>query len=447
MPRVATAVQQRLLGRCKEGIGHPGTVTVTAGPRGGLAEEMFVRLRPLTGLGFSWHRSRRSLRVRVALACWGVFVVAGVPLLAITVGLWQGTTNGAEGSSSSGAAPGQTAAPAGGLPANAAGQHQPVSAVQHSFDLHQLIVVSGIALVIMAIPAIAAGWLVAGRLLRPLQAMTTAARNISAANLHERLSLSGPDDELKQLADTFDDLLGRLNRSFQSQGQFVANASHELRTPHATMRVWLDVALGKPEPVPAHMVDLGDRLRHELDQVDRLLDSLLALARAQQRPAADSSALPLDVLVSAATAQRASLIAGKDLGVRHQECPEAWVTGSETLLARMVGNVVDNAITHNAAGGWVRIRTSAAGAAARLVVENGGPVLDERDVQALTQPFRRLGTERTGSDTGSGLGLSIVAAIAEMHGGGLELHALAGGGFQVVIELPLAVRAGAGGPG
>ena len=409
-----------------------------------------MRLRPpLAGPGFSWHRSRRSLRVRLALACWGVFVVSGIPLLAITVGLWQATTGAAEGSSSSGAAPGQTAAagpatgPAGDLPTHPPGLHQ-VSAAQHNFDLHQLLIVSGLALVIMTIPAVAAGWLVAGRLLRPLRAMTAAARNISAANLHERLSLSGPDDELKQLADTFDDLLGRLNRSFQSQGQFVANASHELRTPHATMRVWLDVALGKPEPVPAHMVDLGDRLRHELDHVDRLLDSLLVLARAQQRPAADSSALPLDVLVSAATAQRASLIAGKDLDVRHQECPEAWVTGSETLLARMVGNVVDNAITHNAAGGWVRIRTSAAGAAARLVVENGGPVLDELAVQALTQPFRRLGTERTGSDQGSGLGLSIVAAVAEMHGGRLELHALTGGGFQVAIELPLALRADAG---
>jgi hypothetical protein len=318
--------------------------------------------------------------------------------------------------------------------------------VQHSFDLHQLLVVSVLALVIMAIPAVVAGWLVAGRLLRPLRAMTTAARNISATNLHERLNLSGPDDELKQLGDTFDDLLGRLELSFRSQRQFVANASHELRTPHATMRVWLDVALAKPRPAPPHIVDLGDRLRHELDHADRLLDGLLVLARAQQRSATDSSTLPLDAVVSAATAQRATLISGKGLDVRHQECPGARVTGSETLLARMVGNVVDNAITHNAPGGWVRIGTDVAGAAVRLTVENGGPVLDERDVQALAQPFRRLGTERTGSDTGSGLGLSIVAAIAEMHGGRLELHAPTGGGFQVLIELPLAVRADAGAP-
>jgi signal transduction histidine kinase len=402
---------------------------------------MLVRLHPpLAGHGLGPHLPRRSLRVRLALACWGVFVVSGIPLLAITVGLWQGTTSSSFSSSGSQAAPGQ------GLPANPAGQHQSesVSVVQHSFDLHQLLIVSGIALVIMAVPAIVVGWLVAGRLLRPLRAMTAAATNISATNLHERLNLSGPDDELKQLADTFDNLLGRLEESFRSQRQFVANASHQLRTPHATMRVWLDVALAKP--APPHMVDLGDRLRHELDQLDRLLDGLLVLARAQQRSATDESTLPLDTVVSAATAERATLISGKGLDVRHQQCPGARVTGSETLLAQMVGNVVDNAITHNAPGGWVRIRTDVAGAAARLTVENGGPVLDERDVQTLTQPFRRLGTERTGSDEGSGLGLSIVAAIAEMHGGGLELHALAGGGFGVVIELPLALRADAGAP-
>jgi signal transduction histidine kinase len=414
-----------------------------------------VGLRPpLAGHGLDRHLPRRSIRVRLALACWGVFVLTGVPLLAVTVALWQGTTSWHDSGSSYGAVSGSKA-PVGsltrpgpatrGMPAGTAVHEESFSGrVEHSFDLHQLLIVSGIALVIMTIPALVAGWLVAGRLLRPLRAMTTAARNISATNLDERLGLSGPDDELKQLGDTFDDLLGRLERSFQSQRQFVANASHELRTPHATMRVWLDVALAKPGPAPPHIVDLGDRLRYELDHVDRLLDGLLVLARAQQRSAADSSTFPLDAVVSAAVAERAALISGKGLDVRYQEGPGAWVTGSETLLARMVGNVVDNAIIHNEPGGWVRIRTGVAGAAARLTVENGGPVLDERDVQALTQPFRRLGTERTGSDQGSGLGLSIVAAIAEMHGGRLRLHALAAGGFGVVIDLPLALSASAG---
>jgi hypothetical protein len=212
------------------------------------------------------------------------------------------------------------------------------------------------------------------------------------------------------------------------------------------MRVWLDVALSKPGPAPPHVTDLGDRLRHELDHVDRLLEGLLVLARAQHGAITDESVLPLDILVGAAIAERATLISGKSLDVSHQQCPEARVDGSATLLARMVGNLVDNAITHNAPGGWVRITTGIAGTAARLVVENGGPVLDERDVQALTRPFQRLGTERTGSDRGSGLGLSIVAAIAEMHGGGLHLHAPGTGGFQVITELPLALPADAGAP-
>ncbi len=411
---------------------------------------------PLHGHG--WRPPRRSLRVRLALACWGVFVVTGIPLLAVTVGLWQGATASSSGSSSgAGTAPGQGPPVGPGLgPGRSTAPVVPgahvshfsgsIQAAQHNFDLHSLLVVSAIALVIMTIPAIIVGWLVADRLLRPLRAMTTAARNISATNLHERLSLGGPDDEIKQLGDTFDGLLGRLERSFQAQRQFVANASHELRTPHATMRVWLEVALGKPQPAPPHIADLGDRLHHELDHIDRLLDGLLVLARAQQRSAADEATLALDAVVSAATGERAALISGLGLDVRHQECPAALVTGSEMLLARMVGNVVDNAITHNVPAGWVRISTEVADGSARLVVENGGPVLDERDVQALTQPFRRLGPERTGSDRGSGLGLSIVAAIAEMHAGRLELHPLAEGGFQVIIELPLALGADAGVP-
>jgi len=402
-----------------------------------------VRLRPpLAGRGPGHHRPRRSLRVRIALTCWALFVVTGIPLLAVTVGLWQGTT----GSRSVSATAHMSGPGSADTPPRPADQHVERSVEQHTFELRQLFIVSGAALVIMMVPAVAAGWLVAPRLLRPLRSMTTAARNISATNLHERLNLTGPDDELKQLADTFDDLLGRLDRSFRSQRQFVANASHELRTPHATMRVWLDVALAKPEPVPPHMEALGTRLRHELDHVDRLLDGLLVLARAQQRSATDESTLSLDAAVSAAVMQNAASISAERLDVRHEESAEARVTGSETLLTRMVANVVDNAVIHNAPGGWVRISTGVTGTAARLVVENGGPALDEDDVQALSQPFRRLGAERTGSDRGSGLGLSIVAAIAEMHGGGLEVHARTGGGLEVVIELPLAVRADAGVP-
>jgi signal transduction histidine kinase len=378
----------------------------------------------MTGHRLPRHLPQRTIRMRLTLIHWGLFVASGAVLLAITVALSVALSN--VGSSGSRGRQG-----AASLPSGTAGQHSPG---------HQLLIVSAIALAIMAIPAISVGWLMAGRYLRPLRKITAAARTISATSLHERLNLAGPQDELKELGDTFDDLLGRLERSFQAQRQFAANAAHELRTPHATMRVWLDVALDKPGPLPRHIIDLGDRLRHELDHVDRLLDSLLVLARAQHGAITDEAALPLDGLVSGAVDALASTISGMSLDVSQRRCPSAQVTGSKTLLARMIQNVVDNAVRHNSEGGWVRIRTDVAGANARLVVENGGTVLGEQDVQHLTQPFRRLGAERTESDTGTGLGLSIVASIAEIHGGRLELHARQQGGLQVIIGLPLAVR-------
>jgi len=378
----------------------------------------------MTGHRLPRHLPQRTIRMRLTLIHWGLFVASGAVLLAITVALSVALSN--VGSSGSRGRQG-----AASLPSGTAGQHSPG---------HQLLIVSAIALAIMAIPAISVGWLMAGRYLRPLRKITAAARTISATSLHERLNLAGPQDELKELGDTFDDLLGRLERSFQAQRQFAASAAHELRTPHATMRVWLDVALDKPGPLPRHIIDLGDRLRHELDHVDRLLDGLLVLARAQHGAITDEATLPLDGLVSGAVDALASTISGMSLDVSQRRCPRAQVTGSKTLLARMIQNVVDNAVRHNSEGGWVRIRTDVAGANARLVVENGGTVLGEQDVQHLTQPFRRLGAERTESDTGTGLGLSIVASIAEIHGGRLELHARQQGGLQVVIGLPLAVR-------
>jgi hypothetical protein len=378
----------------------------------------------MTGHRLPRHLPQRTIRMRLTLIHWGLFVASGAVLLAITVALSVALSN--VGSSGSRGRQG-----AASLPSGTAGQHSPG---------HQLLIVSALALAIMAIPAISVGWLMAGRYLRPLRTITAAARTISATSLHERLNLAGPQDELKELGDTFDDLLGRLERSFQAQRQFAASAAHELRTPHATMRVWLDVALDKPGPLPRHIIDLGDRLRHELDHVDRLLDSLLVLARAQHGAITDEATLPLDGLVSGAVDALASTISGMSLDVSQRRCPSAQVTGSKTLLARMIQNVVDNAVRHNSEGGWVRIRTDVAGANARLVVENGGTVLGEQDVQHLTQPFRRLGAERTESDTGTGLGLSIVASIAEIHGGRLELHARQQGGLQVIIGLPLAVR-------
>jgi signal transduction histidine kinase len=317
----------------------------------------------------------------------------------------------------------------------------------HSTLSHHLLIAAAIALGIMTLASAAMGWIIAGRALRPVREMTAAARRISAHNLNERLAVAGPADELKELGDTIDGLLERLEAAFSAQRRFVANASHELRTPLTTMRASLDVALAKPEPVPAQTVVLAARLRTELDRVDRLLEAFLVLARAQHRDLPGCTVLPLEYIVRAALADQAAAIDGMNLTVQDASgVGRAWVTGSQALLSRMVENVIDNAVCHNQDSGWIRIRTEADSRRARLVVENGGQLLDQRQVSELSQPFRRLGADRIGSDNGSGLGLSIVAAIAEAHGGTLSLQARSEGGLRVSIELPATADATAGVP-
>jgi signal transduction histidine kinase len=391
---------------------------------------MRLRFR-LAGLRRRPHPSWRTFQVRLALSYWGLFVASGAVLLAVTVALWQGVAVTHVHPAGAG-----RGAPAAGHPAG--------HGVLLGSDLGPLLAVAGIALALMAVVSIACGWLVAGRLLGPVRAITAAARRISATSLHERINLAGPDDDLKELADTFDGLLARLERSFVFERRFVANASHELRTPLTTMRVWLDVAQAKPGPQPPQLVSLAGRLRRELDHVDALLESFLTLARTQQGPAADQSTVSLAGIATGALESRAGAIADLRLSVDRGKCPDVWVRGSATLLARMVENVIDNAIRHNEAGGWIRVSTESGGSVARIVVENGGALLSHDDVSHLGQPFQRPGAERTGSDRGTGLGLSIVDSIATVHGGRLGLSARAGGGLRVVITLPLAVTAAAG---
>ena len=302
-----------------------------------------------------------------------------------------------------------------------------------------LLIASLMALAIMTVVSVALGWLVAGRALRPVREMTAAAQRISEFNLDERLAVPGPKDELKELGDTIDGLLERLEVAFAAQRRFVANASHELRTPLTTMRAALDVALAKPEPVPPQTTALAARLRRELDRIDGLLDAFLVLARAQHGSLPGQAMLPLDYMCADALAAQAAAISVRKLTVQETSAPGgAWVTGSQALITRMVQNVIENAVRHNAEGGWIRITSGTAGGRASVVVENGGPVLGQDQVRELAQPFRRIGADRTGSDSGSGLGLSIVAAVAEAHGGSLDLRARPEGGLRVSITLPAA---------
>jgi hypothetical protein len=315
-----------------------------------------------------------------------------------------------------------------------------ITVTQHSSDQQQLLIAAAIALAIMAVLLLGLSWLIADRALRPVRKITATTKVISATNLHERLKLTGPDDELKELADTVDELLARLERSFEFERQFVANASHELRTPLAGMRTSLEVAMAKPGPVAPQFQTLAARLERELEHADRLLESFLTLAHTQQGPIDDQATLSLADLTRLALERQADAISALGLTVEQRQRPDALVIGSETLISRMVENVIDNAISHNQPDGWIRLTTSREGQAGRLIVENGGPVLEPEEVKQLTQPFRRIGAQRTGSDKGAGLGLAIIAAIAQVHGGAVNLQARSDGGLRVAITLPLTVR-------
>jgi len=417
------------------------------GPRRRPGSRMaMIVLRHLTGLAGRPTLPRRTVRLRLTALYGALFLLSGAGLLAITNVLtrgwpWPSVFEVTVGTGHVGRAR--------QLPLSAAQQnaahHQlnVLAAHQRAAELNQLLAGSVIALGVMAVVSVVLGWIVAGRVLRPLREMTAATRRISEDNLAERLAVPGPGDELKDLGDTIDGLLGRLEGAFIAQRRFVANASHELRTPLAMMRTSLDVTAAKPGPIPAEVTVLAGKLREGLDQADRLLERLLVLARAQHGATGDQETISLGEVLAGVIEARSDAIASK--GVRVEQVGGgAWVDGDATLLAQMAGNVIDNAIGHNEPGGWIRAETGASEGTARLMVENGGPVLDQDSVNGLAQPFRRLGADRTGAANGTGLGLSIVEAVASAHGGTLRLHARPQGGLRVVIELPVAVGAGPG---
>jgi signal transduction histidine kinase len=389
----------------------------------------------------------RTLRVRLTILYGLLFLGCGALLLAISSGVAVGSSS--VQASPNPIQPGAThpisalakadaqvralQAKVGQLEAQAQAANQ---SNQHQLS-HVLFMSSLIALAIMTVISLIVGWLIAGRALRPVRQMTAAAQRISEDNLDERLAVRGPKDELKELGDTIDGLLERLEVAFNAQRRFVANASHELRTPLTTMRAALDVAVAKPEPAPPQTIALAGRLRTELDRIERLLEAFLVLARAQHRSLPGRAILPLDYIVGSALADQAAAIRAMDLTVQDTSGEGgAWVAGSQALLTRMIENVIDNAVCHNTQGGWIAIKTRARDGRAQLIVENGGQVLTQRQVDQLTQPFRRLEADRIGTDKGSGLGLSIVAAIAEAHEGTLDLQARPGGGLRVSVDLP-----------
>jgi signal transduction histidine kinase len=366
-----------------------------------------------------------GVRFTILYAVW--FLLSGIGLLGLTFLLFD------RGRSLHETVPAGNSPALGGLVAaqQRIGELQDQLAAVNAQQSRQLLAGSLVALIVMVAVSALLGRVLAQRVLRPLRLITSATRRISADNLDQRLAVTGPADEVKGLADTIDDLLERLEESFAAQRRFVANASHELRTPLATMRASLDVAVAKPGPAASTVV-LADRLRTQLDRVDHLLDGFLVLARAQHGALADTAPVDLGDLVGAALGERSTDAATKQLSVTVDVPTGTVIQGSPALLARLVGNLVDNAVTHNENGGWIRITGSVTGQKTVLVVETGGHVLDQQQVDRLARPFERLGGERTGS---SGLGLSIVSAVAAAHGGRLVLLARPDGGLRVSVTL------------
>ncbi len=381
----------------------------------------------------------RSVRLRLTALYGGLFVLCGAGLLVITYLLVSHSTRHRP---PGGVFSGRPFAGELGRAERTVELGRIVAALgyQNRVDLHQLLIESTIALAAMAALSVALGWVVAGRVLAPLRTITARARRISEQSLHERLAFLGPRDELRQLADTIDELLARLEAAFEAQRRFVANASHELRTPLAMMRTRLDVAIAKPDGVPPQTQALDVGLRKDLDRAEALLESFLVLARAQHGTVADRTIVSLDQIVADALSTHHAQIVERRLEVR-TALDSVGVTGSATLLSRMVENVIENSVRHNQPHGFINIACENIGGAGRLVVESGGPVLDEHIVAQLAQPFRRLGVERTGSQNGHGLGLAIVAAVADAHDGALELHARPQGGLRVQLTLPSATPA------
>lgn len=388
---------------------------------------------------------RLTLRIRLTLLYGGLFLLAGSVLLGVTYFLVE--RNLAAGAPTvlanlrvpSDAATvlrlpdGRTVAPSEVLADLRAEQQR-----LHEETMEALLTQGVIALAGVAVVAGGFGWLLAGRALAPVHRITDTARRIAVTSagrgLHERIGLAGPRDEVRELADTFDAMLERLDRSFDGQRRFVANASHEIRTPLALNRALVELAMTRPG-ASADVQRLGESLLAVNARHERLIDGLLMLADSEQeiteRSPVDLAEMAGHVLDSAAP---------EAVEVR-RDLAAAQTAGDPVLLERLVHNLVENAIGHNQpTGGWLSVATAVQQGSVVLVVANTGPVIASYEVPALFEPFRRRNGERIGGGRGFGLGLSIVRAVAVAHGGTVAAAPRAGGGLTVTVRLPPAGR-------
>jgi signal transduction histidine kinase len=398
-----------------------------------------VRRRRLRDLAFGPRLRRRSVRFRMTVFYCCLFFPLGVVLVAVTYTVVM--LHRAEAISrklatqcASSQAVAGGLAPHGGCTSHQIGAPTVTVAPQLTLGSREFLIGSCILIVVMMGATVLLGWAAAGRVLRPLRVMTTTTREISERNLHERLALAGPDDELKDLGDTIDGLLARLEMAFDSQRRFIANASHELRTPLMLSQTLLQVALANPDitldslrAACQEVVDAGK------DQA-QLIDALLTLARSQRgldhREPVDLTAIVTDAL----NAHEPSA-AAKRLQV-HTALDDASVPGDARLIHRLASNLVDNAIRYNITGGRIEITLAATATAAALTVTNTGPPVPPDQISRLLEPFQRAAPDRAASPNGLGLGLSIVADIAEAHGAGLTVRPRPEGGLTVAVSFP-----------
>ncbi|MFB9904951.1 sensor histidine kinase [Allokutzneria oryzae] len=305
-----------------------------------------------------------------------------------------------------------------------------IAAVSADAALDSLLLYSGLALIAIAALSVAAGWWISGRVLRPLHQITATAKRLSSENLHERISLSGPRDELTELAGTFDTMLDRLQHAFDSQRRFIANASHELRTPLAIQRAAIQIGLKNPDK--ERLAEVSEQMLEANRRSERLIDGLLLLARSD-RGLENRGPVELHDVVADVVEQHSAAAGARSIEVEVSAEP-LLVLGDRVLLTQLVTNLVGNAVRHNVDGGRIWVRTNSRSG---LQVVNTGPVIDPSTVPLLFEPFRR-GKERTGSaDGGAGLGLSIVQSIAQAHDGEVVAEARAKGGLHVRVSLPL----------
>jgi signal transduction histidine kinase len=305
---------------------------------------------------------------------------------------------------------------------------------QITLDRQEMLVASVIAAVVFVLAAAVVGWLLAGRVLRPLSTITAAARRISASSLNERLALHGPDDELKELADTLDGLFARLEASFDAQQRFAANASHELRTPLTRERTLLQVTLADPAATTATWQAVSRELLASNTEQERLIESLLTLASSETGPG-EREPVDLAAITSATLAAARPDIGRLGLNVQADIQP-ATLDGDPQLVQQLVTNLTDNAVRHNVPGGVIQIATSTSDGHAVLSVTNSGRDIPPDEVDRLFQPFQRLGPRPARRDSGHGLGLSIVRAIATTHGATITVQARPGGGLAIDVTFP-----------